>query len=150
MTKICEHEGCNNPIWSRKTMRCKNHLTSQSVTLKKTKLKAVSKKQTKSNAYVSKAKAIVLQEALERNGYLSCSSCGASQTRIHCSHLVPIGYNKELEAVSENILLQCEQCHLKWENTSEGIKQFNNLQDMLDRVEKLDISYYNRIIAKIS
>ena len=150
MPKICEHEGCSNPIWSRKTMRCKNHLTSQSVTLKKTKLKAVSKKQTKSNAYVSKAKAIVLQEALERNGYLSCSSCGASQTRIHCSHLVPIGYNKELEAVSENILLQCEQCHLKWENTSEGIKQFNNLQDMLDRVEKLDISYYNRIIAKIS
>ena len=35
MPKICEHEGCSNPIWSRKTMMCKNHLTSQSVTLKK-------------------------------------------------------------------------------------------------------------------
>ena len=25
MPKICESDGCNNPIWSRKTMRCKNH-----------------------------------------------------------------------------------------------------------------------------
>jgi len=150
MPKICEHKGCSNPIWSRKTMRCKNHLVSQSVTLKKTKLKSVSTKQVKSNANVSKAKAIVLQEALERNGYLSCSSCDASQTRIHCSHLVPIGYNKELEAVVDNILLQCHKCHSQWENTSEGINQFKNIQDILDKVKKLDISYYNRIIAKIS
>jgi len=25
MPKQCEHEGCSNSIWSRKTMRCKNH-----------------------------------------------------------------------------------------------------------------------------
>ena len=101
-------------------------------------------------AYVSKAKAIVLQEALERNGYLSCSSCGASQTRIHCSHLVPIGYNKKLEAVSDNILLQCEQCHLKWERTAEDVISFNNFGEIMERVKKLDISYYNRIMAKLN
>ena len=25
MAKTCEYNGCNNPIWSRKTMRCKYH-----------------------------------------------------------------------------------------------------------------------------
>lgn len=148
--KKCKTCGELKYIWSR-AFGCRQcHMASQSVTsTKKTPIKQISNKQSKSNAQVSRAKAIVIQYYLDKFGYMFCSSCGTSQGRIHCSHLVPIGYNKELEAVVDNILLQCPECHSKWENTSEGIKQFNNLQDILDRVKKLDISYYNRIISKL-
>jgi hypothetical protein len=44
MPKICEYDGCTNPIWSRKTMRCKMHLSSQPATPNKTKLKKVTQK----------------------------------------------------------------------------------------------------------
>lgn len=150
--KKCKTCGELKYIWSR-AFGCRQcHMASQSASpppTKKTPIKQISNKQSKSNAQVSRAKAIVIQYYLDKFGYMFCSSCGTSQGRIHCSHLVPIGYNKELEAVVDNILLQCPECHSKWENTSEGIKQFNNLQDILERVKKLDISYYNRIISKL-
>lgn len=85
MPKICEHEGCTNPIWSRKTMRCKMHLTSQSVTLKsqsgtskkRKPVKKVSDKQNKRNLEYLKVRMDYLN--LHRN----CQICGAPATDVH-------------------------------------------------------------------
>ena len=156
MPKICSVEGCNNPIWSRKSGKCKYHIEktttkrSQSVTPSKRKaVKSVSPKQVKSNIKVKGAKRNVMQKHLNEYGYFFCKSCGTKEGRIDLSHLVPIGYNKSLEANEKNITLHCSGCHSAWERLSKEIKDFRDFKDLLSRVKQLDESYYNKIISRL-
>jgi len=111
-------------------------------------LRKVSKKQSKSNQQVSKAKKQFLESFLDTYGYAFCCGCGASGGRIDISHLVPIGYNKSLESTVENLTLHCRSCHRIWQNQLEGVKDMFDYNDNLERVKELDESYYNRIKYK--
>ena len=147
MTKTCTFEGCNNPIFSRKTMRCKFHQPKRK-TLAKTSIKNVSNKQQKSNREVSKAKATMLKEVLDEYGYLFCKGCGTTQGRIDCSHIIPISDNKKLEGERLNLTLHCEKCHNIFEHKLEGLKEMNDLQHNLEVMEKLDNNYFTIFVNK--
>lgn len=86
--KTCEHEGCNNPIWSRKTMRCKIHQTQKTPekkkignNLKRTPIKKVSDKKSKRDKVYS----VLRQKYLEENPI--CQICNSvPSTDIHHKH----------------------------------------------------------------
>jgi 5-methylcytosine-specific restriction endonuclease McrA len=111
-------------------------------------VKRVSKKQSKSNRSVSKAKAEFLEDFLDEWGYLFCRGCGTSSGRIDISHLVPIGYNKSLESESTNLTLHCRTCHRIYENQLEGVEKMFDYKENLSRVQELDEGYYNLIKNK--
>ena len=107
MPKICEYDGCTNPIWSRKTMRCKMHLSSQPATPKKTKLKKVtqkikqvsSKRQRQNQAYLIMRKMFL--ETHER-----CEKCGGVATDLHHKRL-----RGEYFLDSTTFAALCRPCH---------------------------------------
>jgi len=153
--KTCNSCGEFTYMWTRK-YGCKacsakknleNNTNKPYKPLKKP-VKAVSHKQAKSNIKVKSAKRNVMQKQLNEFGYFFCKSCGTKEGRIDLSHLIPIGYNKKLEAVEENITFHCERCHSNWEHLTSSVKDFKDLKDLLSRVKKLDESYYNRIKSK--
>ena len=111
-------------------------------------MKKVSKKQQSSNRKVSKAKREFLEDFVDKFGYVYCCGCGTSNGRIDISHLVPIGYNKSLEATKENLTLHCRDCHLTWEHALEEAKKMNDYKRNLQTVKSLDESYYNLISNK--
>ena len=161
MPKICKHESCEYPIFSRKSGYCKKHLylfkqdtpkryLSQKSTKIETKLKQVSSKQAKSNIAVQQAKANVVQKMLDTHGYLFCESCGTSQPPLDKSHIIPIGKNKALEAVELNIIIQCRKCHTIWEQLHPDSINFTNFAAMLKRVKALDLNFYNKIKTKFN
>lgn len=140
-------------------MRCKLHLkhqnatsskVSQNVILKRKSIRKTSEKQQVSNIKVRQAKTRVMQKHLDLYGYFFCKSCGTKEDIINVSHLVPIGYNKSLEANEDNLTLHCQHgCHPKWERLTEEIKDFKDFKELLSRVKRLDESYYNKILSKI-
>lgn len=153
MPKICKHPECNYPIWSRKSSYCKKHIylfkDEKPKTVKVIKpLKSVSANQQKSNSKVSKAKANVLKNMLENYGYIFCESSGQTDCRLHCSHIIAIGKNKDLEADERNIVVQSHECHQLWEQKSLECKKFFNFADMMNRVKELDPQYYQKLKIK--
>jgi 5-methylcytosine-specific restriction endonuclease McrA len=111
-------------------------------------LRKVSKKQSKSNQQVSKAKKQFLESFLDTYGYAFCCGCGVSNGRIDISHLVPIGYNKSLESTVENLTLHCRTCHGIWENQLAGVEKMFDYKENLETIKGLDESYYNLIKNK--
>jgi len=112
-------------------------------------VRRVSKKQAKSNRKVSESKKQVLEEFIDEHGHVYCQSCGQSTPPLNISHIVNIGFNKSLEAEPENMMIQCqEKCHRAWEVLSPEIWDFQNIDEILRRVKKLDINYYNKIMSK--
>lgn len=113
MPKICSVEGCNNPIWSRKSGKCKYHIEknttkrSQSVTPSKRKaVKKVSDKQKKRNAEYLKV----------RLGYLNehklCEVCAKPATDVH--HVK--GRLGDNLTDTSKFMAVCRSCHTKIEN----------------------------------
>ena len=118
-------------------------------------IKKVSKKQQRSNNAVSLAKLRVMQDWIMENGYVYCSSCGTVDGRIDFSHLIPISDNKELEGNPINILPQCgerndnkEPCHAIQERGDKKMKDFENYDEIMRRIEKLDPEYFRKLIVK--
>lgn len=118
MPKICQHEGCSNPIWSRKTMRCKLHLkyqnttsskVSQNVILKRKPVKKISDKQKKRNLEYLKVRIDYLN--LHRN----CQVCGAPATDLH--HKASRLGDKLTD--TDYFMAVCRPCHTKIETNRE-------------------------------
>ena len=109
MPKICEHDGCSNSIWSRKTMRCKLHMASQSVTPKRKPVKKVSDKQKKRNLDYLKVRMDYL------NLHKNCQLCSAPATDIH--HRVGRLGNKLTD--TNYFMALCRPCHTKIETNRE-------------------------------
>lgn len=147
--KICKSCGEERYIWSRKygCKECSIKKQSQNATTKKS-IRKTSEKQQVSNTKVKAAKSTLLATHLAEYNHFFCYSCGNTQGRIDISHLVPIGYNKSLEAQVSNLTFHCENCHQEWEHLTKEIKDFKDFKELLSRVEKLDKSYYNKILSR--
>lgn len=111
-------------------------------------MRRVSKKQSKSNRKVSKAKKEFLEEFIDNYDYAFCCGCGESTGVIDVSHLIPIGYNKSLEAEKQNLTLHCRRCHLIWESQREEVTKMYDYKENLTQIKKLDEGYYNLIKNK--
>lgn len=77
-----------------------------------------------------------------------CEGCGSASNPLSRSHLIPVGFNKSLEANKENIRLHCitflnnKGCHEKWEDGVLGeIDLMLDFEKNLQIIEKLDVSY---------
>ena len=148
--KKCPTCGNFDYLWNRK-IGCKSCVAnSNTITRKRKTIKKVSTPQKESNTNVKKAKAEVIKSQLDEYGYMFCSSCGSREGVLNCSHLVPIGYNKKLEDNPLNIVIQGQECcHPVWERLAPEIKNFRNFEDIMDRVKKLDITYYDKIKSRL-
>jgi hypothetical protein len=148
--KKCPTCGKLDYLWNRK-IGCKSCVAnSNTITRKSKPIKKVSTTQKESNTKVKKAKAEVIKSQLDEYGYMFCSSCGTTEGVLNCSHLVPIGYNKKLEDNPLNIVIQCQEyCHPEWERLTAEIKEFRNIEDILERVKKLDVTYYNKVKSRL-
>ena len=82
-----------------------------------------------------------------------CETCGRNDLPISRSHLIPVSQRPKLEAVAENIVLECygqsDSCHYIWENGQwEDKAMLNNFDERMIRIKELDESYFNQIISK--
>lgn len=110
-------------------------------------LKKVSKKQVVSNRKVSEAKNNKRMKMLEEYGYIFCESCGTNEPPIDCSHVIPIGKRKDLEAEERIIFMQCRTCHRKTEHGY--LSDLKNKQEILEVIKEFDESYYQRVLLKL-
>lgn len=84
-----------------------------------------------------------------------CTGCGTTSCLSH-SHLVPISFNKDLEADINNLTYHClameglEGCHNKWESRDiELMLQLNDFEVNLEKVRELDYKYYLTIKERL-
>ena len=112
MPKICSTEGCEYPIWSRKSGKCKIHQDKNNIKKKKPKrtpVKKVSDKQKKRNAEYQKTRLEYLNE------HKLCEVCAKPATDIH--HVQGrVGDNL---TDTSKFMAVCRGCHTFIENNRE-------------------------------
>lgn len=111
-------------------------------------------KQQSSQNKIRSEKLRKIYEEIDSEREYQCTGCGNTRNLSH-SHLVPVGYDKSLESVKENITYHCltigtkKGCHDIWE--SHDLAQMKKLKDFkenIEKIKKLNINYYN-LLTKI-
>ncbi len=105
MPKVCKEEGCENPIWSRKTMRCKYHQPIKSFKNKppKSRIKPISDKRLEELAKYR----IIREQYMKLNS--KCELCTEKATEIHHKN------SRENERLYDDkyFMSICRVCHIK-------------------------------------
>ena len=83
-----------------------------------------------------------------------CEGCGSFNHLSH-AHLIPRGFNKELEVYKDNIRLYCMQrqdgskgCHQRWEGNFQDKQTVLDFNENMEYIKNKNISYYNLILNK--
>lgn len=122
MSKTCDEQGCNQPVFSKK--KCRYHwgkvyakpLKQSNKPIKsKARVKPQRDEEKEVKVALSKLKNDIRLEAVQNNEYF-CKGCGKGGKYLDCSHILAVGYRKDLELCKENIQLLCRRCHSHWES----------------------------------
>lgn len=156
MPKTCAN-GCNQPVWSKKLCRScwgreygKPIRQSKAPVTKKV-VKRVKPQTTEEaiiKAALSKLKKEIELEAVQNNEYY-CAGCGKSYVGLDKSHILAVGYIKDLELCKENIQLMCRLCHAIWESMDIALMvKLNCFDSNLAFIKEHDTLMYNKLQRK--
>lgn len=83
----------------------------------------------------NKLKKLLGEACRKRDGY-KCIKCSKT-TALHTSHIYPVGREKKMEFIIDNVKTLCHRCHLYWFH-KHPVEAMEWLQEtMPDRLKKL-------------